>query len=55
MTATERFVWAFLLAAVPTGVAVALSPAHVYARLIVGIGTLVAAFPATYLIAGLRA
>jgi hypothetical protein len=52
---SERYLWALLLAAVPAVVAVLLSPPNVYARLIVGLGALIAAFPATYLLAGLRA
>ena len=51
---TERFVWALLLALVPVAVAVALSPPNVYARLVVGLGAFVAAFPAAYLLAGVR-
>jgi hypothetical protein len=51
---TERFVWALLLALVPVAVAVALSPPNVYARVVVGVGALIAAFPAAYLVAGLR-
>ena len=51
---TERLTWALLLAAVPAAVAVALSPPNVYARLVVGLGAFVAAFPAAYLLAGLR-
>jgi len=51
---SERAVVALLLAAVPAAVAVGLSPPNVYARLIVGLGALVAAFPAAYLVAGLR-
>jgi len=50
---TERLIWALLLAAVPAAVAVALSPPDVYAWVVVGIGAVVAAFPATYLVAGL--
>ena len=49
---TERLVWALLLAAVPAAVAVALSPPDVYARAVVGIGAVVAIFPAAYLVAG---
>jgi hypothetical protein len=52
---TERLVWALLLAAVPAVVGVALSPPNVYARAVVAIGVTVAAFPAAYLVAGLRA
>ena len=50
---TERLIWALLLAAVPAVVAVVLSPPDVYARAVVGIGSVVAAFPAAYLVAGL--
>jgi hypothetical protein len=51
---TERFLWALLLALVPVAIAVALSPPDVYARLIVGLGALVAVLPAAYLVVGLR-
>jgi hypothetical protein len=50
-----RLLWALLLAAVPATVAVLLSPPNVYARAILGLGAFVATFPATYLVAGLRA
>jgi hypothetical protein len=50
---TERTLWALLLAAVPAAVAVALSPPNVYARTVVGLGAVVAVFPAAYLVAGL--
>jgi len=51
---SERFVWALLIAAVPAALAVALSPPNIYARLVVGLGALIATFPAAYLVAGLR-
>jgi len=51
---TERLIWGLLLAAGPTAIAVALSPPNVYARLVVGVGAFVAAFPAAYLLAGVR-
>jgi len=51
---SERVVWALVIAAVPTAVAVGLSPPNVYARLVVGVGALAASFPAAYLLAGLR-
>jgi hypothetical protein len=51
---SERIVWALLIAAAPTAVAVVLSPPNVYARLVVGVGALVASFPAAYLLAGWR-
>ncbi|MFB6255170.1 MAG: hypothetical protein ABEH58_00310 [Haloplanus sp.] len=51
---TERAVWALLLAAVPAALALTLSPPNVYARLVVGLGAFVAAFPASYLLAGVR-
>jgi hypothetical protein len=50
---TERLIWALLLAAVPAAVGVVLSPPNVYARVVVGIGAVVGAFPAAYLVAGL--
>ncbi|MEF8856647.1 MAG: hypothetical protein V5A16_04430 [Haloplanus sp.] len=52
---STRLFWALLAAVVPTAIAVGLSPPNVYARLVVGLGTLVASFPAAYLLAGLRA
>jgi len=52
--ASERLVWALLIAAVPTALAVALSPPDVYGRLVVGLGALIATYPAAYLVAGLR-
>jgi hypothetical protein len=50
---TDRLIWALLLAAAPAAVAVVLSPPDVYAQVVVGIGAVVAAFPAAYLAAGL--
>ncbi len=50
---TERLIRALLLAAVPAVVAVALSPPNVYAWAVVGLGAVVGAFPAAYLVAGL--
>jgi len=49
---SERIVLALLIAVVPAAVAVGLSPPNVYARLVVGVGSLVASFPAAYLLAG---
>jgi len=51
---TDRLIWGLLLAGGPTAIAVALSPPNVYARLVVGVGAFVAAFPAAYLVAGVR-
>jgi len=52
---SERFLWALVIAVVPTAIAVFLAPPNVYARLVVGVGALVASFPAAYLLAGLQA
>jgi phage shock protein PspC (stress-responsive transcriptional regulator) len=51
---TERFLTALILAGVPAGVAVALSPPNVYARTIVALGAFVASLPAAYLLSGAR-
>lgn len=53
MVSTERFVVALVLAAVPATIALLLTPLNVYAWLVVGIATFVAAFPVAYLAAGL--
>ncbi|WP_166033682.1 hypothetical protein [Haloplanus aerogenes] len=52
---SERILWALVIAAVPTAVAVALAPPNIYARIVVAVGALAASFPAAYLLAGLRA
>jgi len=52
MASAERLSWALLAAAVPTGVALALTPANRYAWLVVGAGTLLGCLPAAYLLVG---
>ncbi|SEA11747.1 hypothetical protein SAMN04488065_1928 [Haloplanus vescus] len=54
MVSTERFVVASALAAVPTAIAILLSPADVYAWFIVGLAVFLATFPAGYLLAGIQ-
>jgi len=54
MVSTERFTWALVLASIPVVIGVFLTPPDMYARAIVGLGILFAAFPAAYLVAGLR-
>jgi len=50
MVSSDRLLLATLLAGVPSAVAVALSPPHLYARLIVGVGTLLGTLPSAYLL-----
>ncbi|GAB6862958.1 hypothetical protein ACFR97_17485 [Haloplanus litoreus] len=50
MVSSDRLLWATLLAGVPSAVAVVLSPPDLYARVIVGVGTLLGTLPSAYLL-----
>jgi hypothetical protein len=52
MVSAERLALALPVVAAPTAVALVLTPPNRYARLVVGVGTVLCCLPAAYLAAG---